>query len=80
MPDLTALGPHLPMADAAREGFRPMNLVVLAIVLVIAVPALQWVRRRASQRRIERWSREEGWTPTDPNDPNNPDDPSDRRG
>jgi hypothetical protein len=56
----------------AGEGFSVTNLLLLLLVVAVAWPAYQWLRRTLSRRRRERWEREglveeDGFTPdTDP--------------
>ena len=42
----------------AGEGFSVTNLLLLVLVVAVAWPAYQWLRRTLSRRRRERWERE----------------------
>ncbi|MEP6630461.1 MAG: hypothetical protein ABJA89_08310 [Lapillicoccus sp.] len=52
--------PLLVSADGAPagEGFSVTNLLLVLLVLAVAWPAYQWLRRTLSRRRRERWQRE----------------------
>ena len=52
--------PPLPPSGASG-GFSFGNLFIVAIVFAIAYPLVTRLRTRVSERRVERWAREEGW-------------------
>ena len=53
-------------------GFSAVNLLILVVVVAVVYPVYRWSRRRLSERRRERWAREETDLPptyTPENDP-----------
>lgn len=61
--------PALRVVAAASETdptFSWTNLLILLALAVVVVPLYRMVSVRLSQRRRERWAREEGWVDGEP--------------
>ena len=52
--------PLLVLADQMPgQGFSLTNLLILIPILAVLWPLMRWLRRRASDRRQERWAQED---------------------
>jgi hypothetical protein len=52
--------PLLTAADQTPgQGFSFTNLLILIVILAILWPLMRWLRRRVSDRRRQRWARQD---------------------
>ena len=70
VPRLPPMLLDLATADHTQtSGFNVTNVIVLVVVLAVLVPAVNRLRRGASERRRARWAEEERQRQQRPEDP-----------